>query len=1177
MSEISENLKTIAANEPRVYSAGANDFGMKKTVKGTSPLVLKNVHPKEHDITVKVDKPVNLLPQGALRLVVTYDEGANLVMYEHIPLNGEDFSNKYFTLSFEVAELNLNTSKGQLNYGIGYNPGDGGAILSDTLTTINLSELTIGQKFEKTYYVDDWPTSPCGLTFKGIDLDILEDYVVLDNLQLEFGEVATEYVPYLNIESLTVSNGIDTSNFNENGVAKVKSISPETTLTLSDDNIEFSSSYFTDGLEDVLKFDENNSLAGPTNNTNDGYDTAIGYQNVTVPFEQEHDITDLSINNNITVEVTDTDITFEVREINDKGTTQARQSFDLYYDNVNIDDLEIFIDHSSCYGDYVDGDYSYEVQDDGKLKITITSPEQMDVKNNDYFFYDVPYVVRSKYAYSEPSYFSFRYWSKQKGDYIYVNEKVEVFPFIYSIDTSDIDIDTQTLKHLIDINYLIPDGDIVKFAPQVFGYANVAGGLGATAVGYRNESLEHSTFTAGYHNKTLGDAGATFGSNNINQSSSSLVAGATNIVGRKAGAIVLGSGNTWEGGYGTVIIGLDNKVLIDEANSAQGAVCLGRMNTVYPQASGSVVAGIKNRISGLASFVAGTENEARKPYDFVSGIGCIANQQCQRVYGQYNEIDINNKYVDIVGWGNNDSLRKNIYTLEKNTGNGWFRGTLIAEGNSVGAIDNSENGYILTTRNYVKNKFPLKTEVEKSISAAVANLPDKKYVDDAVANVKFDTSITDALDIRLDVVEEKILGTAEVIEVTHKDYRESNTVYIPENVSEYAEITSIYGGHNRIATNYLPNNNWAGFGGATEAKRNGLTFTLDYYGRIIVNSDGPITADFDFYLYYSSAGFIPDTTADLKGSGCPAGGSQNTYAIRYMKLYNNGQQTPFWDYGSGTTVISMADKDELKALTVMIQFKAGTVCDNLIFAPCLTYVEDYEYLQRTTGNPWCCYNPSIDGVQTSRIIFDSISEIRSYDKDGVLIDTWVVPEEFYQYNFNVGISYSMNMWPNWEEYAGKYGHNNSIDLVNKRYYNPIFYHNSAEQPAFDMVDADGVIAVKGNFEYTYTDISHINFDNKIKVAPGGKVVSVPKDDYDLYADACRFFLSYNKDTRGTFQVADPETKYHVVNRNYVDNALKDIDLSNYVTKEYLDEKLTQIENVVDRILEIQNSLIGGKQ
>jgi hypothetical protein len=56
-------------------------------------------------------------------------------------------------------------------------------------------------------------------------------------------------------ENLTISNGNQEYLFNENGIAKVKSISPETTLTLNKNDVEFSATYneaFINGLQGLI-------------------------------------------------------------------------------------------------------------------------------------------------------------------------------------------------------------------------------------------------------------------------------------------------------------------------------------------------------------------------------------------------------------------------------------------------------------------------------------------------------------------------------------------------------------------------------------------------------------------------------------------------------------------------------------------------------------------------------------------------------------------------------------------------------------------------------------------------------------------------------------------------------------------------------------------------------------
>lgn len=77
----------------------------------------------------------------------------------------------------------------------------------------------------------------------------------------------------------------------------------------------------------------------------------------------------------------------------------------------------------------------------------------------------------------------------------------------------------------------------------------------------------------------------------------------------------------------------------------------------------SFVANRGNRAGyGASAFGKGTE--ALADHTFTSGQGTVAKSDYQRVGGKFNVEDTEGKYADIVGGGERDSKRKNIYTLD---------------------------------------------------------------------------------------------------------------------------------------------------------------------------------------------------------------------------------------------------------------------------------------------------------------------------------------------------------------------------------------------------------------------------------------------------------------------------------------------------------------------------------
>ena len=241
---IAEQLQTIAENQPKVYDAGANHFGLKMTEHGTGTITLTNVHTKKHDIKVKVI-PENLVDLNSHSH--SLGEGVSIIGDEiHVTGVGQystfqiyfgkqrDLQGKNITFSVTVDEL---------NWAHGY----GGDFVLYNSNALDFGRLyiglnDIGQTKTITAMVpeSDYLDEPLSLMFYMQDALLEGDSMIFKNICVEDSDHTVD------LSTLTVSNGIDTFTFNENGTAKVRSISPETTLALSDDNIEFGAEYFVD-------------------------------------------------------------------------------------------------------------------------------------------------------------------------------------------------------------------------------------------------------------------------------------------------------------------------------------------------------------------------------------------------------------------------------------------------------------------------------------------------------------------------------------------------------------------------------------------------------------------------------------------------------------------------------------------------------------------------------------------------------------------------------------------------------------------------------------------------------------------------------------------------------------------------------------------------------------------
>lgn len=111
----------------------------------------------------------------------------------------------------------------------------------------------------------------------------------------------------------------------------------------------------------------------------------------------------------------------------------------------------------------------------------------------------------------------------------------------------------------------------------------------------------------------------------------------------------------------------------------------------------------------------------------------------------------------------------------------------------------------------------------------------------------------------------------------------------------------------------------------TTKTENGITFTDIGDGTIKVNG----TASANAYFYLTTTN--DDTYKKYNGkkltiSGCPSGGSTNTYQIGF---YNDNFSTGTSDYGNGGTFTG----GDVRYNQAYIRISSGVTCDNLIFKP----------------------------------------------------------------------------------------------------------------------------------------------------------------------------------------------------------------------------------------------------
>lgn len=149
---------------------------------------------------------------------------------------------------------------------------------------------------------------------------------------------------------------------------------------------------------------------------------------------------------------------------------------------------------------------------------------------------------------------------------------------------------------------------------------------------------------------------------------------------------------------------------------------------------------------------------------------------------------------------------------------------------------------------------------------------------------------------------------------------------------------------------------------------NGITFTVNEDRSITVNGTATATATFQISEDDALSDLIGQTVAL---SGCPTGGSESTYRMRYQQTGISS------DVGNGAT-FTVKKKSYLA-----IQVFAGTVCDNMVFKPQIevgaaaTAYEPY--------TPPTEYTPAADGTVSGVLTLDPVTTLTT-DSAGVVLE-----------------------------------------------------------------------------------------------------------------------------------------------------------------------------------------------
>lgn len=232
-----------------------------------------------------------------------------------------------------------------------------------------------------------------------------------------------------------------------------------------------------------------------------------------------------------------------------------------------------------------------------------------------------------------------------------------------------------TAESLDHIEQGIYDNSNKMALKEIYGDKNMLLGVGNSATGNDNSLF-------GSSNTVKGDGNVVSGiGNKIGQKTATdynLISGKTNeLKSGNGGNSISGTYNIVEGSSNSIISGNDNNV-----KNADASLIFGARNS-YLSGSNGLVSGFKNTYSGS--------------YNAVLGLGNKVSGTCSFVRGKYNEEDTNNQYVDIVGGGNSDTERKNIYTLDWQ-GNAEYTGTVKSAGLILTDTETDQK-YMLTIAN----------------------------------------------------------------------------------------------------------------------------------------------------------------------------------------------------------------------------------------------------------------------------------------------------------------------------------------------------------------------------------------------------------------------------------------------------------------------------------------------
>ena len=189
------------------------------------------------------------------------------------------------------------------------------------------------------------------------------------------------------------------------------------------------------------------------------------------------------------------------------------------------------------------------------------------------------------------------------------------------------------------------------------------------------------------------------------------------------------------------------------------------------------------------------------------------------------------------------------------------------------------------------------------------------------------------------------------------DFIDAAEDYIDEQMAPIeSDVTGLIDNANTNGcVNILPNE-------AVTQVDNGITYTVRNDGTVIANGTATATSSLAIKIKPSLEGYLP-----AKLSGCPAGGSLETYRIQYANFSNVDDIV--LDFGNGGIIRTQFNYDTYPYARAMIRIESGQTVNNLEFRPMITLA----------SQPDSDYNHYVPYSKTNKELTAEISNLAKQD------------------------------------------------------------------------------------------------------------------------------------------------------------------------------------------------------